>query len=145
MIFANVGQRRWRSVPSNANQWGETSGGRTTPPEPFGSGHPPTAVTVTPAASTNARLREFQRHSGLLVEVPDCFRAAHSLDPYVLGSGLVRVQVLCGDDHQGRERLVHPVTLPVEVGLHDDRVVIGHRGFQRFRYGPGALDTRRGD
>src|SRR6266545_7042453 len=80
-----------------------------------------------------------------LAEVHDRFSAAYSLDPDVLGSGQVRVQVMRRDDHQCGERFVHTVPLPVEVCAHDDRVVVGHRILQRLPRGPGALESRGGD
>src|SRR5439155_19078175 len=79
-----------------------------------------------------------------LAEIYDRFPAAHSLDPNVLDARLIQIQIHRGDDHLCRERFVDSIALPIEVGLHDDGVVIGERGLLRLFRGPVALETGRG-
>src|SRR5881296_2513036 len=80
-----------------------------------------------------------------LSEIGDCaLGTAHSLDPDVLDARQFWCFVDRGDEHLRRERLVDSVPLPIEIGPHHDRVVIGDCGLQRLTRRSGALEARGG-
>src|SRR5262249_25565769 len=80
-----------------------------------------------------------------LAEVDEGLPTADALDPDVLDAGAVRIEIRRGDDHQRGERLVSPVPLPVEAGVHDDGAVVGGRHLPGLGGCSGALEAGGGD
>ena len=78
-----------------------------------------------------------------LAEIGNGRTAPHALDPDVLDTRQVWRLIDSGDEHVGGERLVNPIPLPVEIGKHHDRIVIGLHRFARFAHGARALKRER--
>ena len=74
-----------------------------------------------------------------LAEIGNGRTAPHALDPDVLDARQIRRLIDGRDEHVGGERLVNPIALPVEIGKHHDRIVIGLHRFARFARGAGAF------
>src|SRR6266542_4793344 len=91
---------------------------------------------------TGAIEAAFDLSAASAAEVRNRGSAADTLNPNVLDPADVGCDVVGGDDHLRRERLVVTVTGAVEVCEKHDRVLIGGCGLQRLRRRPGALEGR---